>query len=245
MLTIKPLDKEIVDKLSVGLPQEIIKTRPGGHGKDLDYVSGSTVIDILNNAFGHNWSWAVKEFWREDSIPFYSKNDNSRENGIPQGPIIHCLGTLTAQFYDDNGDVATISKDGFGAKAIVGGQSDQKDNYKSAATDALKKAASLFGIAAQLYRDENEQFFYESINYVDPWADEEVYAAHAEEREYIKNYIDRHNHSALERAVYEWSSGSITEINDLNPDELTAFVNFLKKREVQPNDTAQSKKSDS
>lgn len=86
--------------------------------------------------------------------------------------MAHVRGNLTVPIVQEDGTVVMITKSGFGSKTVLGGQADQEHIFKAAATDALKKAASLFGIGAQLYRDEDEQAFFEAINYEDPWTDD-------------------------------------------------------------------------
>lgn len=231
MLKIESIDKKIQKKLEMEIPNEIIKLRKGSGNEQLQYVSGRSVTDILNHAFNYNWSWEVKKIWKEPSEPYYAKDDRKHENGLPQNPVVHCLGTLTVKFKDENGNIFEIKKDGFGAKTVVGWQSDQEDNYKAAATDALKKAATLFGVASQLYRNENEQFFFDVLN--DPWNDEEVYKAHESEREFLKNYMKDKNFSAddLNKEVSYWSRNKYSEIQELSPEELSELVKFLSEEE--------------
>ena len=101
-------------------------------------------------------------------------------------PVAHVRGTLTVYLATENG-IVEVRKDGYGSKAIIGKQSEQDSIFKAAGTDALKKAASLFGIGLQLYRNEEEQYYVGTINYEDPWTDE-AKEEHADSLAYIEDY---------------------------------------------------------
>ena len=196
------ISKEIKDSLIAPIPEALIKQREGGkrNGQTiyLKYIAGSSVTDILNKTFGYVWSWQVKEQWVQESQPFFNQYSKSREkefyNGKEgaweaQAPVAHVLGTLKVHLKDDNGNMFTVEKDGFGSKAIVGKQSDQDSIFKAAGTDALKKAASLFGVGLELYRDEEEKQYFEEINYEDPWTDE-MTQKYEKEINYVFKYFD-------------------------------------------------------
>lgn len=174
------IDDEITKKIKKKIPETLIQQRDGGKGTKLSYISGSTVIDMLNDAFGYAWSWELKRTWIEESAPFfniYSKSSNLEDyNGKkgawePQPPVAHAQGTLTVYLETEKG-LVEVKKDGTGSKAIIGKQSEQDSIFKAAGTDALKKAASLFGIGLELYRNEAEESYFNEINYEDPWTDE-------------------------------------------------------------------------
>lgn len=175
------IDHTIKSKLSAPIPDYLIQQRQGGGNKMLSYLSGSTVTDMLNDAFGYAWSWEVKEQWLENSIPYFNAYSKSREkvnyNGKDgaweeQGPVAHVRGTLIVYMQVEGGSIVELRKDGYGSKSVLGKQNDQESIFKAAGTDALKKAASLFGIGLELYRNESEQAYFDIINYEDPWTDE-------------------------------------------------------------------------
>lgn len=189
------INKEIINKINEPIPAQLIKQREGGGKKMLSYLSGSTVVDMLNNNFGYAWNWEVKERWIEQSAPFFNKYTKSKNkisfNGVEgaweeQGNVAHVLGTLTVFLQTDNG-IVELKKDGFGSKSILGKQADQESIFKAAGTDALKKAASLFGIGLALYRDEEEQFYFNSLSFEDPWTDA-LKAQYATQLQFIEEY---------------------------------------------------------
>lgn len=221
--------KEVIART---LPDQLIKQREGGGKKILSYVSGSTVIDLLNEAFGYLWSWDVVEQFVQESQPKF--NPRYDKEPQPQGPVAHVRGNLTVPIVQEDGTVVMITKSGFGSKTVLGGQADQEHIFKAAATDALKKAASLFGIGAQLYRDEDEQAFFEAINYEDPWTDD-LLVKFKPERDYIKKVMEDNKATAedIGEIIAEWSKGALTSIQDLTPDNMADFVAFLRSTQEE------------
>lgn len=123
--------------LSQRTPTDQVRLRPGKGGKQLRYVDHAYVTRLLNNAFGWAWDFEILETelisW--DNIPFE----------------VRCIGRLTVHA---NG--ATIIKTQCGSQAIEFLRDGSKpvtigDAYKGAGSDALKKCASLLGIALDMY----------------------------------------------------------------------------------------------
>ncbi len=108
-------------------PFNDIKTRPGRNGQSINYVEAHSIVQRLNDALAGDWSFRVLE----------------RE--LLDGEVI-VLGELRA------GDVV---KQAFGGSEVTKTRDGKivslADDLKSAATDALKKAATLMGVALQLY----------------------------------------------------------------------------------------------
>jgi hypothetical protein len=105
-----------------------IKQRQGAFGDVLDYVEGSTVIQRLNEALEGDWTFDIIEHRIEE------------QEVLVLGRLSH----------------AGISKMQFGRSAITRTKSDNAiisigDDLKAAATDALKKCATLFGVGLHLY----------------------------------------------------------------------------------------------
>ncbi len=113
---------------------QLIKQRRGQGGKSLSYVEGAEYIKRLNEAFVGEWSFEVLE------------------HHIHERDVI-VLGKLTA---------GGIAKTAFGGSSITFNSSTGEalslaDDLKSAATDALKKASSLFGLGLHLYGGDPDQ----------------------------------------------------------------------------------------
>lgn len=126
-------DKQIL-KMVQRTPREHIYTRKGRGGQSFDYVTVSYVTKVLNYTFGWNWDFEVVEQGRESNQ-------------------VWVKGRLTVRG-QDQGQV--ISKTQFG-RADIKFKKDSKDmldygnDLKAAASDALKKCASMFGVASDLY----------------------------------------------------------------------------------------------
>lgn len=112
---------EILAALSAPFPPEVIRHRPGVGGKDLTWVDARTVAARLDEVLGVN-GW---DFAVE-----------------PVGETSTVVGILTVRFPD--GTVAR--RQDFGYETGGSGES-----LKEAASDALRRCASLFGVARYLY----------------------------------------------------------------------------------------------
>lgn len=122
-------------------PPQHIYERPAKGGGKWKYVTGNYVEKILNFTFGWNWDFEIVNHGKE-------------------GDMVWVHGKLTVK--DDKGH--TITKSQFGRADIkfktdfVNGKKvktkdmlDYGNDLKSATTDALKKCASLLGIASDVY----------------------------------------------------------------------------------------------
>lgn len=117
---------EMLEALGKPFPKTALKQRKGGGGRSFTYVETHTVIHRLNSAT-NGWDFHIKDVqWRNDVL-------------IVQGELtIHGLGT----------------RSGFGVQQVV--ERAGEDLVKGAASDALKKCATLFGVALELYGSDYE-----------------------------------------------------------------------------------------
>ena len=110
--------------------QKYIKQRKGNYGATLDYIETHVVIQRLNDSFDGNWSFEIVEWTQlEDEVVV--------------------LGRITAD---------GISKQQFGSSKVTRAKGSDVsisigDDLKSAASDAIKKCATLLGVALHLYGD--------------------------------------------------------------------------------------------
>jgi len=130
-------------------PKAEIRVRVGRGGAQLKYTDGPYVIRTLNAAFGWDWDFVAdhEELLMNGSTPFEVK----------------VRGTLTVRL---NGQAVTKTQ--YGCQPIEmlkNGSAPVSigDCYKGAATDALKKCASLLGIALDLYDSD-----YKAEKYAEP-----------------------------------------------------------------------------
>lgn len=253
---------EVLAKINRPIDARLIKQRNTGqykNGKEvmLSYLSGSTVIDILNSAFGtFGWSYTIIDTWIEagkeyfqkenDKYPFDDKKckivlDEKGNKGIMimQNDICHAKARLTVYVEDDRGNVREIVKEAFGSKIVVGKASEQEHIFKSAQTDALKKAASLFGIGAELYRDDKEQVVFTENLRQFVWNDELI-QKHEKSWNYINNILvlNEWNYQTLEYWVSQATEGLERDIFYMPEYKLPEFMRLLK------NDMEQTVSSD-
>lgn len=123
------ISQQARDVITRRLPTEKIKQRPGGGGMTFDYVTPATVIDILNEAFDYQWDMRVFNSRREDETVIVG---------------------VELQVQSEDG--APVVKQQFGSCEITRGLG-VGEAFKGAASDALKKTATLFGVALELYQD--------------------------------------------------------------------------------------------
>lgn len=118
-------------------PREYIKVRPGPAGKPLQYVEVGYVVNILNQAFGWDWDFRVldqgigkKQVWVRGELTVRLKGHEITKAQY---------GGANIKFDRRTGEAVGIA-----------------DDLKAAASDSLKKCASLLGVAGDLYwRDLN------------------------------------------------------------------------------------------
>lgn len=223
MYKFNPSAKEFI---SSPIPEELIKKKPGK--ANASYISGSTVIDYLNRSFDYLWSFEVVDQWITPSTAkFNPKYDKEPQ---PQGPVAHVKGRLTVIVQLEGAAPLHIVKEQFGSKAVIGGQMDQEHIFKSAGTDALKKCASLLGVGLELYRDENEQAFFDDMNMEDPWTDEAL-EKFAGERKKIQDFMAEYELDADGIAQYVDAAFEVEgwDISMITPDNIVEFVSYLEE----------------
>lgn len=135
-------------------PAKFIKERPVRGGGKAKYIELGYVQAELNKIFKYAWSWKIID------------------KGIT-GDDVWVQGELIVPF----SETYLVTKTGFGGgkikKDAKGAIIDLADDYKAAAADALKKAASQFGIAADVYA--KEDYYQESREAETPLAAENSY----------------------------------------------------------------------
>lgn len=114
-------------------PKEQVYRRKGKGGQTFDYVTGSYITKALNYAFAWNWDFEIVEHGKEQDH-------------------VWVLGRLTVRGTKPG---ETITKTQFGRSDVKqlksGGNVDYGNDLKAAATDAMKKCASMLGFASDIY----------------------------------------------------------------------------------------------
>ena len=234
MLTQYDVDQKVKSVIEEKIPDKLIQERKGG-GQTLSYISGNFVIDLLNRAFNYAWSWKIDEHWiqKSESKKFRDKN-TGKETITEQPPIQHVVGTLTVYFKDAEGKIFPVSKSGAGSKVVLGGSSEQDSLVKAASTDALKKAASLLGRGAQLYRDKTEQKYFEEKISEALWTPE-LKEQMKDDFKYLADVMTEHEMTAkqMNAFVKSWSEEKYSSVNSLPPEEFKQFVAYVKEQAAE------------
>jgi hypothetical protein len=124
------MNRELLEK---PFDPDQIKQREGTYGNTLDYVEAHAVIQRLNDAFEGNWSFEV------------IKHEIVEEEVVVLGKL-SAEGLAKMQF--GNARITKAEEDG----AIV----SMGDDFKAAATDSMKKCATLFGVGLHLYGENSK-----------------------------------------------------------------------------------------
>jgi len=115
-------------------PKQHVYRRKGKGGKEFDYVTGSYVEKVLNFVFGWNWDFEVQEHGKEAGFVWVLGKLTVRGNQAGQQIVKTQFGRAEIKFLKDG-------------KGMV----DFGNDLKAATTDALKKCASLLGVASDIY----------------------------------------------------------------------------------------------
>ena len=136
-ITTVNLNQNQIAILNSPTPKEFIKTRQGKGGKNFSYVEVGYVINQLNRTFGPlNWSFQITE--RGET----QRKVDSRAEGE-----LWVYGELTIH---DHAKGYKMVKGQYGQHPVYPNV-PYGDALKSAESDALKKAASLVGIALDVF----------------------------------------------------------------------------------------------
>lgn len=217
------------------LPPQLIKTRSQA-GKNLSYVTGATVTELLNDAFNYMWSWSIDEKWISEG---YEKGKGKY--------VAHVIGTITAYIRLEDGEIVEIKKTAPGSKVIIGGISSQDSIFKAASTDALKKAASLFGIGLDLWKDEEEKIYFDNerlnADFERAWTNE-TKKEYEEELKKLSSYNKELGALAVTRHLSSITNGELADLRQVTPDNIKFLLNSLdnkyKKKEVVQDGQGQS-----
>ncbi len=136
-----PLEKEVALLKKFKTPKEKIKFRPGPGNTKLKYVDGKYVIEKLNELFGMYWDFEVIEERMDGKhITVKGQLTIKKPTLLDNRPIM----------------LEVIKKTQFGSQVVNMQKGTERpvelgNDFKAAATDALKKCASMLGIGLDLY----------------------------------------------------------------------------------------------
>ena len=142
------LNQNQIQKLWNSTPSKFKFKRPAKGGGEWDYVKVGYVRKVLDSVFGFDWDFEIETTLAEAfEVAKLTKQ---------------CVvkGTITARVVDDSGRIREIRKTQFGrcdVKLRKGTETpmDFGNDMKGAVSDCLKKCASLWGVAADIYEGED------------------------------------------------------------------------------------------
>lgn len=169
-------------QIAKGIDPKYIKPRTKG-GKTYRYVEASYVVELLNQMFGHIWNWQLDEPGVRTFMG--TKYVKETKQTVPEEKsLVFVKGSITVPVLNPNYDEANssykdkyiwITKESFGSHPLLGNDAEtQGYAYKAAATDALKKCASMLGIAKNVYMSEEMFEYLQEEGLADEWTDETI-----------------------------------------------------------------------
>ncbi len=164
------LAQEQIEKLKQPTPTQFIEKRPGPGGKLLSYVETGFIIAQLNEVFGHVWNFEIiredirgTHVWvlgrlkvlLSDGIVITKDQYGSAE--VKTQKVKTCPACRT-----DNNYMQQQCRNRDCGHSLVDEPVTEKplalgDDFKAAASDAMKKCASLLGIATDVYHPRVDQ----------------------------------------------------------------------------------------
>ncbi len=125
------LNEQSINVITRPLPKDKIKKRPGKAGMSFSYITPDFVIETLNEAFQFNWGTRIVHQAMYDNVAVVGL-----ELSVPAA------------------DGSPVTKQQFGSCEVTRGLGTG-EAFKGAASDALKKCATLLGLGLELYRDDD------------------------------------------------------------------------------------------
>lgn len=188
----------------------------------LKYISGTLVTYLLNEAFNYRWSFEVLHHEIVQCIDKPIKDWNTKEitGQEPQPPYALVLGRLTVPGFG--------VKEQYGSQQLNGGVAEQANAIKGAATDALKKCASLIGIGAELYGESKPG----PAKAKKPVTPAPKYDKNdVAELQELKIKLEIKDNSELNGYVIEWIGDEDATYENITPTNIASFIKFLKEKE--------------
>ena len=209
---LKEISEEFVKGVNAPLDPSLIRKNYGGE----KYITGYTVVRLLNKLTNGAWDFHIDKTWVEKCTDKKGEHD-----------IYHMDITLNCYFDNGHGETIMLSKTGTAGKALEAGAKNASNIYKSLETLALRKAASYFGVGAELWLNDDEVDYFEQE---DIWT-EELMAQYADAWEVI-NHIQQDKdltEQDLDSLVELWNS-DIKGLGAVPPEKIDSFAAFLKEQ---------------
>ena len=209
---LKEISEEFVKGVNAPLDPTLIRKNYGGE----KYITGYTVVRLLNKLTNGAWDFTIDKTWVEKCTDKKGEHD-----------IYHMDITLNCYFDDGHDGIIKLSKTGTAGKVLENGAKNASNIYKSLETLALRKAASYFGVGAELWLNEDEVDYFEQEDIEPVWTDEllkeyeETWNAIGE----IQNTCEL-NDEEMNDLVASWNP-AYKSLDMIQPQDLVKFVDFL------------------
>ena len=225
-------NKEQLDIIKQGVPDALVKYRQKG-GRSYSYVELPVVTDILNRLFGNLWSWNILENNIHDSgIP-------DPKNGINK-KYVQVRGVLRVPMQDPNNPdkFIWIEREANGVHGLLGADMEIRGSaFKSASSDALKKAASSLGIARNVYMSDELLMTLDNCNAEeerDIWT-EQTKAEYQKEFDEMVAFAQSHPDLNYYKKTFCDETNNYTEYMQITPSNIRAFLAWIKENEARFN----------
>lgn len=220
---LKEISEKFVKTVNEPIDPALIRKNYSGE----KYITGYTVVRLLNKLTNGAWDFTIDKEWVEKCTD--KKGDHD---------IYHMDITLNCYFDDGQGNKIKLSKPGTAGKVLEAGAKNASNIYKSLETLALRKAASYFGVGAELWLNEDETDYFEQDDLDPVWTDElleqykDVWSAIGEIQESCELSDDDMNTLAS-----EWKT-EYKSLDRIQPNDLSKFVDFLNEQLANDGDVA-------
>ena len=212
---LKEISEEFVKGVNAPLDPSLIRKNYSGE----KYITGYAVVRFLNKFTNGAWDFSIDKEWIEKCTDKKGEHD-----------VYHMDITLNCYFDDGHGNTIKISKPGTAGKILESGAKNASNIYKSLETLALRKAASYFGIGAELWLNEDETDYFEQEDIELVWTNElvEQYKDVWNSIEEIQKTYDLSDED-MNALVSQWND-NYKALDMVQPDDLRDFADFLNEQ---------------
>lgn len=214
--------------ITKGVDPQYISHRDKGK-KTYQYVEASYIMELLNQLFGYTWSWELI------GDPIIRTTGGKDKSGLDKS-FVTVKGRLSVPVLNPSGDpkYIWITKESYGSHLFAGTDPEvQGYSYKSAATDALKKCASMLGIAKNVYMSEELFAYLQEEESADEWTDQTIAMYKDQYDEMMRLAKER---ASLPQDIHRFceETKDYTEENRITPSNVIHFLEWIKNQEPIP-----------
>jgi hypothetical protein len=228
--------------LRAATPPSKIEKRKGSGKTQLNYVSGQYVTNRVIEDTDNMYDFEILSnqvvqaepkpamFWDDGEKRYKARLDQNSEPVMEhQAPFVIVHGRLTVP--------GLGSRDQYGMAELLGGTTEQGQAFKGAATDCLKKCASLFGVALDLYADLSDPYEKPAVagapktnkyieaaeaTKVNPWKQEDI-----DGLKKIKADLGIINNAGLDSYAAAFIGDDTATSKQITPSNARAFIQYM------------------